>query len=137
MAITIIEQLNILKGNISPVNVTFEELVKQAATDEATSMFNTLKIVDPASLSAFGYREKIEAALVQIIQTTRTDLITNLSKTLVSLYTGTYATVETATDVQWETFVVSNILEAIEIVAGIHSQEKIDYDSYKDNMRVS
>ena len=130
MAITIIEQLNILKGNISPVNVTFEELVKQAATDEATSMFNTLKIVDPASLSAFGYREKIEAALVQIIQTTRTDLITNLSKTLVSLYTGTYATVETATDVQWETFVVSNILEAIEIVAGIHSQEKIDYDSY-------
>lgn len=130
MAITIIEQLNILKGTIGPSNVTFEELVRQAAIDEATSMFNTLKTIDPVNLSAFGYREKIEAVLVQIIQTTRAGLTTNLARTLVALYTGVYATVETATDLQWETFVVSNILEAIEIIAGIHAQEKIDYNNY-------
>ncbi len=130
MALTIIEQIKILKGEVSPTEVTLARLVEQPAITEVTTLLPTIKDFDATVLTdASRYRAKVREQMENIIGRPDGDSEV-LSKALIAIYSvgGDYSTVESATDAQWEGFIVANIMEAIETVAGVFAHEKTEYD---------
>lgn len=129
MSLKIIEQIKILKGTPSPNEVSFEELVQQAAVESATNFFKNAKDISRAdNPEAYQYLKKMREVFLYIIRRPETR-IEVIASTLISKYIGTMAQVIAATDQQWEDFVVSIIFETIESVSGIFLHEKVEYDN--------
>lgn len=131
MALTIIEQLNILTGVVPTPSYDLTTYVEQVAINAATDFLGNAKTVDPTvNPLADRYVQRLQN-LCREIQLSPGRYTTQLAKVLIGIYadTGDYATVQAATETQWITFIENNIVQAAESVAGVLKQEKDDYTS--------
>jgi len=127
--LTNIEQIKIIRGDVAPTEVVFQELIEQVAISYFKDLIPTLKEVDGnINPNAESYVSKIKLGGSQIIH--RSDIVSlSLAKVLISIYNGSYSAVENATDSQWEAFIVANIETAVNLVFGVLTYEKADYDN--------
>ena len=138
MALTKIEELQILDGMIKPPTVDFNDLINQIAVGQAIDFMDNHKIFDvldgndpPESINAkaAAYKDKLITVSGKAI---RTEIGSSLDKIIVSIMGAssvTTAQLMAASDDQWETFIENEIFRAFEIVAIVRRQEKIDYDA--------
>jgi hypothetical protein len=130
MALTITEQLAIIKGVVSPSANTITELVEQVAVFQAKEFKDNQKIFDGGTYpDAQKYLDKITTAVSRAFLS-GSQSIESMVKLVIAIYgqTGNYATVESATDTQWESFISNNILEVFEDLTGVTAAEKAEYD---------
>jgi hypothetical protein len=131
MALTIIEQLNILTGVVPTPSYDLTTYVEQVTINAATDFLSGAKTID-ASLNpqAQIYLARMRD-LCRELQIRPERYTTQLAKVLIGIYadTGDYTTVQAATEDQWITFIEGNIVAAAESVAGVLAQEKTDYIS--------
>lgn len=132
MALTLIEEIKIIKGRINPEVVSLNEIINQAAMGAAADIYPTLKVVDESTQPlAFSYKLKIISLIANILNSN--DMYTEkikriiVSKLATTAVTG--AQLIAATDSQWVTFFNDNMFYAIELLANILPEEKVDYDS--------
>lgn len=132
MALTVLQQLSILKGEIRPDSGTLREFIEQISINEVSSFYLTLKNIDAdISMDGYKYIDKISRVFTKIIyEPTKTSEL--LSKIMISLIASTYtlSQVEAASDIQWETFLKENMLKCIEILAGVYPHEILEYNNY-------
>lgn len=126
---TIIEQLKLLRGDVSPTDITYDDLVQQAAISFGSTFLDSIKDIDRVeNKHAFKYVSKMYEIITYVIRKPDTQLKV-LARALITLYSGTYNSVSNATDAQWEDFVVSNMKQTMEHTAGVFPHEKEEYDS--------
>lgn len=139
MALTKVEELSILAGDIKPPTVALNELVRQIAVATAITFMSNHKIFDvldksdplkPISINAkaAAYRDKlitVSSAALNIRSS-----ISGLDKIIVSIMGAsvTSAQLSGASDDQWETFIENEMFIAFELAGAVRRQEKIDYD---------
>lgn len=129
MALTAIEQIKIIRGDVSPTESSLRELVQQTAFVFARQFYDTYKDTSGNADAEF-YKEKIFQAINRLMRGD-IDILDSLVRLIITIYgiTGSYATVEGASDSQWETFILNNIEKAIELQSGVLQNEKSAYDS--------
>lgn len=128
MALTAIEQIKIIRGDESPSETSLKELVQQTGFIHSKWLYDNYKDTSgngPAS----AYLSKI-LNLANRVATGDPDIIDSLVRLIITIYgaTGSYATVQGATDSQWETFILNNIPRAFELQSGVLKDEKQAYD---------
>lgn len=130
MALTIIEQLRLLSGDLSPDSTDLGSLVKQCIFKYAKQFYDTLK--DTAgNADATSYANKMINISKQVFK--GSDGLNDNIKRVIVLIIGEVATnvaqVEGANDAAWETFVYSQIDEAFEYLSDVRSNEKTAYQN--------
>lgn len=128
MALTISEQLNIINGVVAPLSNTLEEIVLQVAVNAAQDINDDAKVFDGTlNPLAEAYLRKMLAAADKAISNNLP--MASIVRLLVAIYsdTGSYATVELATDAQWVSFIENNITKTFELSAGVRNAEKTAY----------
>lgn len=132
MALTIIEEIKIIKGRINPEVITLEELIEQSSMGRSADMYATIKLVDKETQPlAQKYKDKILVLMAGVLAN-NSMYTTQLKRIIVSKLASTSVTASqliTSTDEQWVNFVENNMLEAFEILANILPEEKTEYDS--------
>jgi hypothetical protein len=129
MPLTLIEQAQILQTDIGPTEATLEELVEQAAIANMLDFTQNYKD-GTGNPDALNYIRKYDNLSTTIFNA-RPPVKVVLSKMIVALYapTGDYATLSTASDAGWASFIESNMTTIIEQYAKITQIEKTAYDS--------
>lgn len=130
MALTIQEQLQILKGDIQPPSNLFIDVVHQVAHQEALDFYNNYKTFDKlANQNAWQYVVKILQVADFVFQN-NINVIKSLERLIISIYspTGNFPTVQSASDSQWAGFAESHMIEAFEILGSVSRDEKTEYD---------
>lgn len=128
MALTISEQLNIINGVVAPLSNTLEEIVLQVAVNAAQDINDDAKVFDGTlNPLAEAYLRKMLAVADKAISNNLP--MASIVRLLVAIYsdTGSYATVELATDAQWVSFIENNITKTFELSAGVRNAEKTAY----------
>lgn len=132
MALTIIEEIKIIKGRINPEVITLEELIEQSSMGMSADMYATIKVVDNTTHPlAEKYKNKILILMAGVLAN-NSMYTSQLKRIIVSKLASTSVTASqliSATDDQWVNFVENNMLEAFEILANILPEEKTEYDS--------
>ncbi len=132
MSLTTTEQVSILNGiEQPPSGYGLRPLVKQTAVEHAKTLLGSYKLFDAqAEPLASLYLQRL-LNVVDAVTGSRESTFASLEAMLVSLYgeTGTIATVQSATDAQWEGFLDTNIARAFELVSDVRQDEKTAYDA--------
>lgn len=129
MALTLIEQIKILRGVASPQEVSLSQLVEQSAVVKMLDFRENY--VDPTGNAlAESYVNKM-LSLYNGVYNISTNLVSALSKIIIAIYapTGDYVTVEAAPDNAWATFIDNNMIEALEQISGITREEVTAYNA--------
>lgn len=142
MALTILEQLEITKGNVAPENYSLSEIVHQSARDFGvtfTENYNSLALNGSIVNGEFVYDNPDAAAYVNKMLNAsqrafrpRNNEIVDLQNVLITILGDmavTFAQVQNATDEQWATFVQGNVQKALEIITGVRQAEKTAYEA--------
>ena len=128
MALTVIEQLELLSGSVGPDSTDLGSLVRQCSFKFAKEFYDNLKDTTGNS-DATAYKNKLLAVSKNAFNSQQ-GLNENLTRIIV-LIIGEVATdllqVQNATDPQWEGFVYGQIDEAFEYIGDVRSIEKIAY----------
>ena len=133
MALSIIEEIQIIKGSYSPKLATLSEIVEQSATGQIDDFYTNVKEIDEASAPlAAMYKTKMLGFISVVANQTSNYtmkiiriVISNLAATAVTI-----ADVNSATDDQWVDFVEAEMMHSLEILAGVLPEEKAQYDAY-------
>lgn len=130
MALSIQEQLSILKGDIQPPSSKLLEVVHQVAVNCALDFYEDYKTFDEqANANAKSYVTKM-LRIGNLVLTNQKGIIENLKRVIITIYgrTGDYNVVENATNAQWANFLQSTMIEAFERLVSITRTEKTAYD---------
>lgn len=140
MAITVLLELKILKGDIGP-SVILVDLVHQIAMGEGVSfhtkykVFDTVELVDdvelPINTEANSYLNKVLGVISRVYQVD-SHTINSLKKVVVSLIGNSshdWEAVQDATDENWETFITENMLRTFELLGRVLKEEKTAYEA--------
>jgi hypothetical protein len=142
MALTNLEQLQIISGQVAPDSTSLDALVHQAAFNFATTFYMTYnatafdgQLIDGEFVynnpQAAAYANKMLNISSQVFRASGTD-IQRLTRIMVVLIGNTAATlpqVQNATDAQWDSFVGAQIDECFELFAGVRQDEKAAYNA--------
>lgn len=130
MALTIVEQLRLLSGDLSPDSTDLGNLVKQCSFKYAKQFYDTLKDTTDND-DATSYANKMIGICKQVFKSN--EGLNHNIKRIVVLIIGEVATnvaqVEAANDAAWETFVYSQMDEAFEYLSDVRSNEKTAYQN--------
>lgn len=131
MALTVTQQIKIINGDIAPPDYSLNQLVEQISISTAREFNANSKTIDTMTHSLAGeYLHKMTRASTSILQ--QNAYVIELSKVIISLLGEspiTEAQTVAANNDGWEAFIESNMLGAIESVAGVVSAEKTEYDN--------
>ncbi len=140
MALTVLEELQILKGTVGPEGVILLDLIHQGAVGEGINfhinykVFDTVEIVDEIEVSinveANNYLTKILSVIDRVyrIDNSTVNSLVKLEVSLIGDSSVTWQQVQDATDEQWETFIVDNMLRTFELLGKVLKVEKTAYD---------
>lgn len=133
MALTIIEEIQIINGIYRPKNVTLAEMIQQAAIGESDNFYVNLKKVDDSTHPlAYSYRNKMLSFVSLLVQETN-EYTRKLTRIIVSnlaeLPEITITNINNATDNEWIGFIENGMLQSIEVLAGITPEERSEYNS--------
>lgn len=130
MAITVLEELQILKGTVGP-GVLLIDLVHQIAMGEGVQFHIDYKIFDGGTnIEAQSYLDKV-LGVINRVYDINNQTVQSLQKLEVSLIGNsavTWQQVQDATDEQWETFIIDNMLRTFELLGRVLKSEKTAYD---------
>lgn len=130
MALTALEQLKLVSGEVKPEATDLRTLVKASAFIYAANFQFGSKVFDESSeLDATSYKSKMYALVRRIISGNADESIFRVIVTIIGQAATDLVQVQNATDAQWEVFVSDQIDEAMEIVADIRLNEKTAYDA--------
>jgi hypothetical protein len=129
MALSIIEQLKILQGTISPVEVTLEEMVEQVAVLNMVD-FRDNHSNPSGNTDATSYVSKM-LNLAPAIYRINKPLVNDLTRLVIAIYapTGDYATVQAASDDAWTTFIENNMTKVLQQYLQITQGEITAYEA--------
>ena len=129
MAFLALEQLKLVDGTVAPPSATLLDLTHQTAYIYAKTFFDDYKDTTGDEL-ATSYREKVVDVAKRILNDER-GLISRLNRLIVVII-GEVVTnlsqVESATATQWESFVLDQMDEAFDYMAGALNEERVAYD---------
>lgn len=131
MALTISQELSIIKGDIKPPFNDLNSLVYQAAIGEAVKFFSAYKDFDgEANPDAAKYLSKVQAVGRELLRKNQETMSATL-RVLVSILGDkvNIAQVQSATDAQWESVIASNITAVFEIVGRCTKEEIAAYNA--------
>ncbi len=140
MALTVLEEMQILKGTVGP-SVSLLDLIHQSAVGEGVDfhinykVFDTIEIVEgeevPINVEANSYLNKILSVIDRVyrIDNRTVNSLVKLEVSLIGDSTVTWQQVQEATDEQWETFIVDNMLRTFELLGRVLKSEKTAYDA--------
>lgn len=133
MALSIIEEIQIIRGAYGPKAATLKEIVEQAATGEIDDFYSTVKQVDASYYPlAAMYKTKM-LGFIGVVASNTTQYTDKIIRIIVSnmaqLVGITIAQVNDATDAQWVGFVENEMLHSLEVMAGVLPEEKAEYTS--------
>lgn len=130
MALTIIEQLRLLSGDISPDSTDLGSLVKQCSFKYAKQFYDTLKDTS-GNAEATSYANKMIGVCKQVFkgQEGLNDNIKRIIVLIIGEVATNVAQVEGANDAAWESFVYSQMDEAFEYLSDVRSAEKTAYNA--------
>lgn len=135
MALTTIEQLQLLQEGFDNLTQPLESVVQQQALNTATEFLQNQKDTAPGGVvnpQADTYLRQVGHQAQQILtgQAPIFRRLTALAISKVAVNTAAnYATVKAATEAQVVGFLASNMLGIFEDVAGIRPAEKTAYDN--------
>lgn len=130
MALTATEQLELVKGNVFPPSNALKDLVKQIALIKTKQFRDTYKDFDgDANPLAQIYLEKILGAgrSVYSLNDKTISSFLNLIIVVIGEANVTLATVQAATDAQWESFIYDNMDNVCEEYSNVTREEEIAY----------
>ena len=137
MALTILEEMQILGGQEGP-SVILLDLIHQSAVSEGVDFHITYKLFDivdefdePINIEANSYLNKILSVIDRVyrIDNSTVNSLVKLEVSLIGDSAVTFAQVQSATDEQWETFIVANMLRTFELLGRVLKSEKTAYDA--------
>ena len=129
MALTIIQELEIIRGELTPTSTDLTSLVHQSAFGYAKTFYDNLKDTTDND-EATSYVNKVVAVSMSVLRNDR-EIIQVLKRMIISIIgdsTFTYAQVSGADDDGWGSFVESQIAQAFEYIGDVRSDEKTAYD---------
>ena len=139
MALTNLEQLRIISGEISPDSTSLDALVHQAAANYASLFYMTYNQAALAVDENGEYTDALAAAYANKILNISNrvfrapgleiQLVTRIMVVLIGSTANNIGQVENATDEQWDGFVSAQIDECFELYAGVRQDEKAAYNA--------
>lgn len=145
MALTVLEELQILNGKVGPGSeenpIKLLDLIHQSAVGEGVDfhinykVFDTVEIVDEIEVAinveANNYLIKILSVIDRVykIDNSTVNSLVKLEVSLIGNSAVTWQQVQDATNEQWETFIVSNMLRTFELLGRVLKSEKIAYNA--------
>lgn len=130
MALTAIEQLQIVSGEIKPPSVLLVDLVHQVAFMYAKVFMDGYKVFDPVGNEvAASYLAKMTNFSNQVFIDRQATFV-NLQRIVVVILGVSEVTptqIANGTDEQWETFVTDQMDESFEYASGSTKEEKTAY----------
>lgn len=137
MALSALEQIKIVNGEVSPSQTDLRTLVKQSGYIFGTSFQQNYKEI-PQSAPLTEAETLANSYITKMMNLVRTSLRStnaddSLYRVMISLIgesNVTFEQVQQATDLQWEAFVQDQSDEAFEIFADIRRDEKTAYNSF-------
>lgn len=129
MALTVIEQLELLSGTTSPDSTDLGSLVKQCSFKYAKEFYDNLKDTTGNS-DATAYKNKLLTVSKNVFNSQQ-GLNENLTRIIVLIIgeAATLTQVQNATDPQWEGFVYGQIDESFEYIGDVRLIEKTAYNT--------
>lgn len=129
MALTILEQIKVKRGDVKPSESSLLEVVANVALRHANWFYNNHKETDPKTAAANYQRKKYNIA--NRVINNDSNVFRSLLHTVVMLAGNiiNYTDLESYTDDNWETLVENNILDAFDLVGNITLPEKTHYNS--------
>ena len=140
MALTVLEEMKILGGDVGP-SVILLDLIHQSAVGRGVDfhinykVFDTVEIIneieEPINTEANNYLTKMLSVIDRVYRK-ENNTINSLVKLEVSLIGNssvTFSQVQSATNEQWETFIVDNMLRTFELLGRVLKLEKTAYDA--------
>lgn len=146
MALTVLEELQILNGTVGP-DVILVDLVHQIAMGTGVEFHINYKVFpikdgegEPINSEAQLYLNKI-LGVINRVYSIDNQTVNSLTKLEVSLIGDSSVSwvditgdpgppvVPPATDAQWETFIASNMLRTFELLGRVLKEEKTAYDA--------
>tara|TARA_R110000772_G_scaffold215390_1_gene325828 strand:+ start:179 stop:619 length:441 start_codon:yes stop_codon:yes gene_type:complete len=144
MALTASEQLQLMSGAVAPPNTDLISLVYQTAYMFVKTFDDNYKeealeidyVTDPANPApvlplANTYINKLFGVVSRISKDDKV-LIVRLTRMIVVIIGASgadLATLQAASQTQWESFIDSNIDEAIEYIARVKRDERVEYQA--------
>jgi len=132
MALSIIEEIQIINGSYGPKAATLPEIVEQAVTGEIDDFYSTVKQIDESYYPLGAtYKTRMLGFIGGVVSNTNqyTIKLIRLIVSNLAQSTATIAQVNDATDAQWVGFVESEMLHSLEILAGVLPEEKAEYEA--------
>lgn len=131
MALTIIEQLELVRGEVKPpsANITIDALVHQSAYSKSKALYDNPKDTT-GNAEATAYLTKLYSVANRVISNDREVIkaLTRMVITIIGNSEFTYAQVSSANDNDWASFILDQTDEAMEYVANIKKSEKEAYN---------
>lgn len=139
MALSITEQLQIMKGEVKPGEFSLYAFVNQIGMDAAIDFYQnakteaTLEVIADATdkANAKSYKNKLFQIADKILKQDEAT-IKSLCRIIISIAGDSldYANVQTAQPAGWEAFIKgANFTTAAEYLAGVRKEEKTAYNA--------
>ena len=141
MALTVLEEMKILGGEVGPTGVILLNLVHQSAVGEGIDfhinykVFDTVEIIneieEPINTEANNYLTKMLSVIDRVYRVDNNTInsLVKLEVSLIGNSSVTFSQVQSATNEQWETFIVDNMLRTFELLGRVLKLEKTAYDA--------
>ena len=140
MSLTVLEEMQILGGEVGP-SVILLDLIHQSAVGKGIDfhinykVFDTVEIIneieEPINTDANNYLTKMLSVIDRVYRK-ENNTINSLVKLEVSLIGSSsvnFGQVQGASDEQWETFIIDNMLRTFELLGRVLKSEKTAYDA--------
>ena len=131
MAISVLEELQILNGTVGP-NVILVDLVHQIAMGEGVEFHINYKVFDgEANPEAQLYLTKVLGVISSVysINSQTVNSLTKLEVSLIGNSSHDWAAIQAASDEDWEDFIADNMLRTFELLGRVLKSEQTAYDA--------
>ena len=120
MALTAIEQLDLMNGILKPPSAQLNVLVHQTAFIYSKNWYDNVKDVT-SSVEGAAYADKMFSVAKKVFTNDPNvvSILHRIISTLIGASSNTYAVVQSADDTGWSSFVLDNMDEAFEYLSDV------------------
>lgn len=133
MSLTLVEQLEITKGNVKPPSNPLMDMIHQGANITAQAFYSGYKdgIDEQANPKAVIYRDKMFRTSDQIFKHNQISIegLLRIIVGLIGLSAYTFEQVQQADDDAWSGFLTTEMEKAFELFSGVKKDEKAQYEA--------
>ena len=140
MSLTVLEEMKILGGEVGP-SVILLDLIHQSAVGKGIDfhinykVFDTVEVVEevevPINTEANNYLTKMLSVIDRVYrkENNTVNSLVKLEVSLIGSSSVNFGQVQGASDEQWETFIIDNMLRTFELLGRVLKSEKTAYDA--------